>query len=244
MTKNQLVTRFLKSVAPLLLSFISVLILCSTALFFSGCVSSSPEQRIDGRIEETEDPRLLSWDILDYQYKNRDGIIPLWVSSYLMGGNQAVERLQVYEDYYIFVSQNTGTNFSALEQWKAAFNPELDFARLVAVRIEKRFLAAAQSYPDYEYGPYFEALIRLASDSVWEGALRDDEFWLLREFPEADGFMVMPEMYDFLILVKIEKSLLASQIRTLFQNVEPLTPLSRDQNTAVQRVQEHFFENF
>jgi hypothetical protein len=244
MTKNRLVMRFLKPVASLFFSFISALILFSAASFFSGCISSSQGQRAVGRVEETEDPRLLSWEILDYQNKDQEGIIPIWASSYLMGGNQAVETMQVYEDYYVFVSQNTGTNFSALEQWKAAFNPELDFARLVAVRIEKRFLAAAQSYPDYEYGPYFEALIRLASDSVWEGALKDDEFWLLREFPEADGFMVMPEMYDFLILVKIEKTLLASQIRTLFQNVEPLSPLSRDQNAAVQRVQERFFEDF
>jgi hypothetical protein len=229
--------------ALLFFSLMSTLILFS-ALFSSGCASSSREQRTAGRVEEIEDPRLASWEILDYQNKDEGGLIPPWVSSYLMGGNQAVEILQAYEGYYVFVSQNTGTNFSALEQWKTAFNPDLDFARLVAVRIEKHFLAAAQTYPDYEYGAYFEALIRLASDSVWVGASRDEDFWLLRMFPEADGFMVKPEMYDFLILVKIEKPLLASQIRTLFQNVQPLFPLSRDQNAAVQRVQERFFDEF
>jgi hypothetical protein len=244
MSKKGFVAHLFRSVASFLFLFMSALIFFSTALFFSGCTISTPLQRPVGRVEETEDPRFVSWQILDYQNKDEGGIVPIWVSSYLLGGNQAVEKLQAYDGYYVFVSQNTGTNFSALEQWKAAFNPELDFARLAAVRIEKRFLATAQSYPDYEYGAYFEALIRLASDSVWEGATKDDEFWMLREFPEADGFMVKPEMYDFLILVKIEKSLLASQIRTLLQNVQPLSPLSRDQNAAVQRVQDRFFEEF
>jgi hypothetical protein len=42
----------------------------------------------------------------------------------------------------------------------------------------------------------------------------------------------------------VEKRLLASQIRILFQNVRPLSPLSRDQNAAVTRVQENFFDGF
>jgi hypothetical protein len=186
----------------------------------------------------------MSWEILDFQNKDREGVFPSWVSLYLTGGNRAVEELWAYQDYYVFISQNTGTNFNALEQWRAAFSADLDFARLAAVRIESRFLAAATSYPDYEYGGYFEALIRLASDAVWEGALRGDDFWLLRKFPEADGFMVRPEMFDFLILVMIEKESFASQISTLFQNVRPLSPLTRDQNAAVTRVQENFFEGF
>jgi hypothetical protein len=104
-------------------------------VFLSGCSTSSQSQRPIGRIEETEDPRLMSWGILDYQNKDREGVFPAWVSLYLTGGNRAVEELWAYQDYYVFVSQNTGTNFSALEQWQAAFSADLDFARLAAVRI-------------------------------------------------------------------------------------------------------------
>jgi hypothetical protein len=56
--------------------------------------------------------------------------------------------------------------------------------------------------------------------------------------------MVKPEMYDFLILVLIEKERFASQISMLFQNVRPLSPLTRDQGAAVTRVQDTFFEGF
>ena len=193
-----------------------------------------------------EIPPELSWEILDYRDKASGGDIPLWLSYYLDRGIPAVERLREFEAYYVFVSMNSGANLAALEQWNAGFSPDLDFARLAAARIEKRFFEAATAYPDDEYGSFFIALIRSASDALWEGAVRGSDFWLLRNYSDADadGAAVSQESYDYFILVKVEKNRLVPQIRALLQNVQPEEPLSANQTAAVNRVRERFFEGF
>ena len=187
----------------------------------------------------------LSWEILDYRGKSSGETIPQWLNSFLEGGISAVERLEEFQNYYTFISMNSGTNINALKQWSTGFSPDLDFARLIAVRIENRFLRAARTYPDEAYGSYFIALIRSASDALWEGAVRDSDFWLFRTFYETDDEDRSSwEHYDFFILVKVEKNLLVPQIRTLLENVQPQDPLSPDQNAAVSQVQRQFFESF
>ena len=218
-------------------------ILLTVTLVSGGC---SGQQRRQPPLRQ-EEPRygsLVSWELLNYRDRDRGGLIPAWASLYLNGNFAAIEKLPEYRDLYVFIGENSGTNFNALKQWEGAFSPDLDFARLAAARIEKRFLDAAVTYPDDEYGSYFEALIREASDAVWEGAQRKDDFWVYRSYPAEDEFSEIGQIYDFLILVCIEKNLLDEQIKTVMQNVKPEAPLSRDQRNAVSRVQEHFFEGF
>jgi len=209
-----------------------------------GC-ATPVRHRPSREIEEKGSPWFTVWEILDFENKSQNGIIPPWVILFLDGGSQAIEELAEYENYYVFVSIHSGTNLTALEQWRAGFSADLDFARLAAVRIEKRFENATINYPDYEFGGYFEALIRSASDAVWHGASRDDDFWLLRDLLDKSGDNdPNTEIFDFLILVKIEKEQLEPQIRTLMRNVRSLSPMTRDQTAAVNRVQDRFFEGF
>ena len=212
-------------------------------LFFAGCAG---QQGLQAPLREEEPGTVQDWNWQIQDYKNRvvGQFIPDWVYYYYEGNIAALENLPEYRDYYVFVSVNTGTNFAALSQWNASFSPELDFARLAAVRIENRFLNAAARYPDDEYGSYFEAMIRAASDAQWEGASRKDDFWLYRSFPKTDGTSSGTDGYDFLILVIIRKDMLEQQIKTVLSNVNPDTPLSRDQRSAVSRVQDHFFDGF
>ena len=226
------------------LTLFFLLILLAGIMCFSACIiiQSKP-----GPLVITEEPRKeenLAWEILDYHDKASGGSIPVWLSSYLEGGINAVEKLEEFSNYFVFIGMNSGGNFNALEQWNESFLPELDFARLVTVRIEKRLLAAVKTYPDDEFGSYFIALIRSASDALWNGAERDSDFWLLRSFPEADDMVISRESFDFFILVKIRKPLLTTQIRRLFENIKPELPLTADQQTAVNLVQERFFEGF
>lgn len=197
--------------------------------------------------ELREDPGQTG-EILDYQNMAAGGTIPVWVSLYLEGGNRAVENLEEYQNQYVFVSTNSGSNFSALEQWKLAFNADLDFARLAAVRIDKRLLNAAVNYPDNEYGSYYVALIRAASDAEWHGAVRDKDFWVLQSYTETAGeedeLPVPAQMYCFLVLVKVDRELLDPQIRTLMRDIKPEAPLTKEQAAAINRIQERFFDGF
>jgi hypothetical protein len=184
------------------------------------------------------------YHLTDYKTRVEGGTLPKWVEYYLEKNIAAIEALEEYQDRYVFIARSKGTNFRALEQWIRGFSVELDFARLAAVRIEKRFTLAALGFPDTVFGRYFETLIRAASDASWEGAVMEDDFWVKGYYERVSENADSDESYDFLILITVDKILLASQIQPLLFDVKPQTSMSRDEFAAVDRVREHFFEDF
>jgi len=179
--------------------------------------------------------------------------MPEWVKYWLEGGVRAVETLDTHEGRRVFISRNEGGNFNALTQWAKWFSPELDFPRMAASRIESRFLFGV-SHPDSVYGDFFVTLIRAASDAPWIGAVKEDFFWIRREFypvEDEDVFFEtgdytppLAEDWEFLILVTIDEDLFASQLDAVFRTVRPSPPPTRDQVSAANRVIERFFDGF
>jgi hypothetical protein len=214
------------------------------ALSHAACVSD-PGRQSESTAETGKDiGNEPVYQITDYKTMAEGRAFPEWVEHYLEGNIAEVEALEEYKDRYVFVAHGRGTNFRALEQWARGFSVELDFARLAAVRMEKRFIQAASGFPDTLFGRYFETIIRAASDASWEGAVKEDDFWLKGFYQATDGNPDSGESYDFMILVTVDKALLASQIQSLLSNVKPQAPMSRDQLAAVNRVKERFFEGF
>jgi hypothetical protein len=213
-------------------------------LFLAAC-AGAPAGQIEtiAKTEEAAGDEPV-YHLTDYKNKAEGGPFPAWVEYYLAGNIAAVEALEEYQGRYVFVARNRGTNFRALEQWLRGFSAELDFARLAAIRIEKRFTQAAGGFPDTVFGRYFESLIRAASDASWEGAVREDDFWLKGSYQGPEGNAESGESYDFMILLTVDKNLLASQIEPLLFDVKPQAPMSKDQLAAVNRVREYFFEEF
>ena len=234
-------------------------------LFFSCAGEPAIEVLKPTKIPEAAETPL-PYIIADHKNRAGKGSIPKWVNSWLEGGISEVETLDSYVGRYVFISRNEGNNFNALTQWAEGFNAELDFPRLAAARIEARFLSGV-SHPDHEYGPFFEALIRAASDAPWTGVVREDDFWLLRrsfhgetsipDMPatiagqasalpdlQTADYPLVTESWEFLILVTIEKPIFASQLSAVFQNVKPDPLPTRDQVNAANRVKERFYDGF
>jgi len=212
------------------------------AVFFSSCITDSGRRayELPEVPEETKTPRTFA--IIDYKNKSIGEVVPEWVNLYLNSGLREVEALRTYQGSYVFVHRNEGNNFNALQLWKDNFSAELDFPRLAAVRIEARF-SAAVPYPDEEYGAFYEALIRAASDASWTGATKKDDFWVRKRYPsnETEGEQ---ENWEFLVLVTIEKSRFSSQLGKIFENINPIPPPDQNQIVAINRVKEQFFEKF
>ena len=211
--------------------------------------------------------RTAAYTITDYKNKAGGGAIPGWVRFWLDSAERGVENLDAYRDRYAFVARNEANNFNALNLWKDGFSAELDFPRLAAARIEARFSSAVPN-PDASYGAFFEALIRAASDFPWTGAVRVDDFWILRRFdPDegpsgyagedsitesvaSDGSIASggsvreTENWEMLILVTIERFIFESQLDRVFQSVNPEPPPSRDQRAVINRVKDRFFDGF
>ena len=155
-----------------------------------------------------------------------------------------VEYLLEYQDKYVFVSKNSGTNFNALRQWVSGFRISHDFARLVSDRIQARLTRVAVSFPDQDYGAFFEVAVKASSDAVYRGAVKEADFWIKKRYFKENGVAVDREAYDFLILVSIDKTLLKSQIDAILNNTEVAIPPTQDQIAGVNRIKAVFYDEF
>jgi Asp-tRNA(Asn)/Glu-tRNA(Gln) amidotransferase B subunit len=165
-----------------------------------------------------------------------------------------VESSTAYRDRYIFIGKTRGGNFNALQQWAEGFSVLQDFPRLAAARIESRLIAAASLYPDDEYGEYFEALVKRASDSEYPGAVKEAAYWIKTKViqqqnnddadPDEINEPLVLERYEFFILISIDKATLQNNIRELMINIKTGVAPTRAQEAAISRVQQSFFGGF
>jgi len=191
------------------------------------------------------------WEIVESQNGRPEEGVPEWVTFYLREGIAGLESLEQYREHYVFIGENRGTNFSALNRWANGFNEVYDFPRLLARRVENRLVAAASLYPDDEYGEFFESLIRLVSNSEFSGINREEIFWIRRmRLPNAEAEYDSPltevsaERYEFFILFTVEKDILQTQLRQLMAGVRTNRPPTRTQLVTINRIQNTFFEGF
>ena len=214
------------------------------AALFVSC-QNQPDRYILGPPVIFDDPVITRpFVITDYQNRASGETMPEWVTLWLNSSIQEVEALGAFNGRYVFISRNEGVHFNPLRLWREGFSPELDFPRLAAARIERRFASAA-NHPDVEYGTYYEALIRTASDAPWTGAVSEGDFWIRRRYaPNEEENEQELETWEFLILLTMEKVLFESQLDEVFRRVTPVPNPSRVQMEAVNRVREDFFNGF
>jgi hypothetical protein len=185
-----------------------------------------------------------SFEVVEHQYSTLGKDVPDWIFQYLNAGIPGVEALSRFADSYTFIDENSGTNIKALNQWSEGFVPAQDFSRLVSMRVQTRFIGPAGGVPDLDYGRYFEAAVRAVSDGSYGGAQVEGKFWIIRG-PVRDSERGRSQrIYDYFILVSIKKDELKTQLnRVLFNAAEGLT-LSREQNTAINRLRDAFYDTF
>ena len=219
------------------------------AVLFASC-TGGPRKQFQATME-TPQPGIGPGPsvIIDYKNKEAGGTIPEWVNRWLVGGSGGIETMDAYLSRYAFVAHAEGNNFNALTQWSKGFSPDLDFPRLAAARVEARF-SSDVPFPDNEYGSFFEALIRAASDASWTGAERVDDFWVYRKFfpsgagGEDQGSLTEDESWEYMILVTIDRASFISQFETIFQSVKPSPLPSKAQISAANRVKDRLDEGF
>jgi hypothetical protein len=219
----------------------ALIFLAVTAVFFA-CAGEVSKIIIKPEIAAPPDRPREERTILDYQGAAEGREIPGWVLRFLDQGNPGVETLEAYRNSYVFVAAHWGMNFKALGHWIQGFTAAQDFPRLAAVRIEERLLRTASLYPDDEYGDFFAALVKKASDAVYTGTVKADSFWIKQLYAEEDA--PARERYVFFVLLTIDKSEFQNQVRALLADLSPLKPPSREQAAAINRLKETFFEGF
>ena len=232
-----------------------------TALFFSLLFTTCSGQqkkvifRPDAANTPQEQAKLFdSWEIINSQNGQGSANIPEWVRWYVDNEINEIEALDRFNGKYIFIGQNGGSNFNALQQWANGYTVEQDLPRLITKRAERRLVSSASLYPDDEYGEYYEFLIRDISNGEYSGAVKEQTFWLKRKIiniTETDDITNIParpdtaqERYEFFVLISVEKETLQKQIQGIITGIKTKIPPTKDQAAAIARVKNNFFEGF
>jgi hypothetical protein len=206
-----------------------------SVLVLAGCASNkTPEY-----VEKTK-----TYEVLDHKTMAVGQEVPGWVTRYIAGGLTEVEKMPDFQNKYVFIGEDSGINLNALRQWTSGFTVAQDLSRMVSTRVQARFAGAAAGSPDDEYGRYFEAVVKNASDATYSGARKENDFWILKRYFKGDGKNVDREVYDFYVLVTIDKNSLEQQINAILNETEAGTPPTKEQAVAIDRVKEAFYEGF
>jgi hypothetical protein len=168
-------------------------------------------------------------------------LMPAWLRSFLDGGIEAVEKMDVYGDKYVFVGINEGENITALNKWIEFYSVTQDFPMLAVARIEKRMYLTASLYPDDEYGAFYETMIHNAYNAVYSGAVKADNYWIKTRSENAEE---PSENYIFFALITIEKSIMQSIIRDMITKTNAAVTMTASQANSVNRLRNNFFERF
>jgi hypothetical protein len=172
--------------------------------------------------------------------------LPPWLSAYLNGGIAEVERINFYNGKYVFIAFNEGIYFTSMNIWANNFSAVQDFTMLVADRIERRMISSATLYPDYEYGLFFETMIKKAYSTVYSGAVKEDTYWIkLKVDNEDDGVETgNTEVYNFFVLFSIDRvPMRAVIVNMMAESFAAVTPTDAQRN-AIIRLQQRFFDGF
>lgn len=213
--------------------------LCAVLCLFSCASEQRPQAVLDWTPKSIPAESVQTFSIVSRE----SDMFPPWVDAYLAGGLRGVERLPAYRNTYVFVKENRGNNLDALKQWAVHFSVEREFPRLVAQRVQNRLEGNVTTYPDNEYGVFFENAIKAFSDARYEHTVKFDDFWFEKSIVAEDGGEDRHE-FLFLIMVIIEKKTLTDQINAIFSTIPLIPAPTNSQLTAISHVKTAFFTRF
>jgi hypothetical protein len=172
--------------------------------------------------------------------------LPGWLAAFINGGIEEIERMNAYYGKYIFIGSNEGVNFIAMNMWADNFSAVKDFTILAAERIERRMISGAYLYPDYEYGLFFETMVKKAYGTVYTGAVKEDTYWIKIKIEQENDNIetAYTEIYNFFVLISIDKMTMQAIISGLMtESLSAVTPTAEQRN-SINRLQQNFFERF
>jgi len=184
-------------------------------------------------------------DIIGTKDGSQSGYLPTWLSFYIIGGLEAVENLNRFNDKYVFIAVNESDNFIVLTRWADNFSAAQDLPMLAAARVERRMISSASLYPDDEYGLFFETMVKNAYNSGYPGAVKEETYWIKtktgNDSPDSNS---QSETIMFFVLISVDKNTIQTVITDLAAQTAASVTLTRNQSAAVNRLRQTFFDGF
>ncbi|MDR0524694.1 MAG: hypothetical protein LBG90_02340 [Spirochaetaceae bacterium] len=221
-------------------------ILAWMGLILVGCRGMPKEARIAWSPPRPERETIL-YRIGDHKNREAGADLPAWVLFIDEGDLRPAEYLPEYQDRYLFAAKNRGTNFKVLELWNTLFQADFDVPELVAARMQERFAlfpAETATFPEQEYGAFFEITMKAAYNAIYADAVVEDDFWIQKQYVAEDGLTIEREEYVFFILVSIGKEALQDQINNILNQPLEEPYLSKEQSASIYQLKAAFFNSF
>jgi hypothetical protein len=214
--------------------------LCAHVCLFSCATPEKPPPQLNWSPAPAPAPPIQTASVVS----QKSDSFPEWAQAYLAGGLRGVERLYAYRSAYVFIKENKGNNETALRQWASYFSVDREFPRMVAKRVQNRLERNVKTYPDDEYGAFFENAVKAFSDARYEHAVKLEDFWFERLISVEDGVEVNRREFLFLIMVVIERRTLVDQINAILSAIPLVPEPTSAQLNVISHVKNTFFTGF
>jgi hypothetical protein len=103
-------------------------------------------------------------------------------------------------------------------------------------------ILSASLYPDDEYGDFFEIMVKKAFNAEYQGVLKEDTYWV--KFLNNDDSISDTEIYNFFILLTIDKIKMESAISGMMANTMAVVTVTDPQRIAINRLRSYFYQGF
>ncbi|MCF7929090.1 MAG: hypothetical protein K9L68_09580 [Spirochaetales bacterium] len=191
--------------------------------------TAEPEQPERETMEEPPNTQLRETVVVDHKNATFGGDVPFWVTE----EPGALEEDPMFEDYYVFMFEETGQSLNGVKTWANNFQAMSEISRLIETRVQEKFAGAEVGDRDMVEG-YFERVVKSLSDAEVSGYRKHGDYWVLVNVLDEDGNVIESE-YRYRVLYKMPRERLDQLVQAAIDETEPET---EEEVTAKERVKE------
>ena len=170
-----------------------------------------------------------SFRIVEHKNSTLGGNIPDWTSM-AVGQLEDDER---FDGRFVFRFEETGGDLTGVRNIADNMNAPSEVARLISTRVDQVFAGAQVGDQDF-VETYFENVVRTLASAEINGLRKYDDFWVLKEYVNANGSSGDRE-YAYYTLYTIEESIVDELVERAIDNLDAET---EEEVTARDRVRQ------
>jgi hypothetical protein len=139
---------------------------------------------------------------------------PQWLTTYLAGGNIAVESLNEYQDSYCFVISDSSTDKQFLLAWVNNLNGPMAIAQVISTTVSQNVAGMAVNMEGAERERIVRTNAEMMSNAAYTGARKVGDWWIMTR-----NTTTRVEEYQAFALYVFNKQILNDQIARNLQNI-------------------------
>jgi hypothetical protein len=174
-------------------------LLAAAVLALAACAGGGPVQRTE---------------LLDEKGAALGIPTPAWLTSYLSGGNAAVEALPEYKENCCFVIDEESTDKAFLLSWVNNVNGPVEIAGVISTTVAQDVAARAGNIEGGERERIIRVNAEAMTNASYTGARKVADWWILARNKTTEA-----EYYQAFVLYIFDKKILSDQIARNLQNI-------------------------